>query len=126
MKKWTEVEVLTIGVFVGAIAFVLLPFLANPYALAAIAFLFGLGVGCSNPLSMSLLYLLTPPSRVAESVGLLRTMYNVTQLVVPIVFGSVGAAFGFSTVFFSNATMLVAGGVLMRKTPLSGADRRPK
>jgi len=126
MRKRTEAEILTYSVFIAAFAFVLLPFVANPYALAAIAFLLGLAVGCANPLSMSLIYVLTPPGRVAESLGLLRTAYNITNLVVPVVFGSVGAAFGFSTVFLSNASMLVAGGLLMRKTRLPVADLRPK
>ena len=126
LKKWSEAEILASAVFVAAGAFVLLPFVANPYALAAIAFLLGLGVGCANPLSMSLIYVLTPPGRVAESLGLLRTAYNLAQWVVPVVFSGVGAAFGFSTVFLSNASMLVAGGVLMRKTRVPGADARSK
>ena len=126
MKKRTEAEILTYAVFVAAFAFVLLPFVANPYALAAIAFLLGLGVGCANPLSMSLVYVLTPPGRVAESLGLLKTVYNVSHVVIPLVFGSVGAAFGFSTVFLSNAAMLVAGGYLMRNIRLPAADPRPK
>ena len=75
---------------------------------------------------MSLIYVLTPPGRVAESLGVLRTAYNITNLLVPVVFGSVGAAFGFSTVFLSNAAMLGAGGFLMRKTRLPVADLLPK
>ena len=126
MKKWTEAGILTTAVFVSAVTFVLLPFVANPYALAAIAFLLGLGVGCANPLSMSLIYVLTPPGRVAESLGLLRTAYNLVQWVVPVVFSGVGAAFGFSTVFLSSAAMLFGSGFLMRKTSLPIADPRPK
>ena len=118
MKKLTEDQILAGAVFFAAFAFTLLPFVSNPYALCAIAFVLGLGVGCSNPLSMSLLYLLTPQGRVAESVGLLRTAYNLTQIVVPIVFGSVGAACGYPTVFLSNAALLAAGGLLMRKHSL--------
>ena len=126
LLRWrSEVQILIYSVFVAAGAFLLLPFVTNPYALAAIAFLLGLGVGCANPLSMSLMYVLTPSGRVAESLGLLKTVYNVVHLVVPIVFGSVGAAFGFSAVFLSNSAMLVAGGVLMRKSRLSIAERRP-
>ncbi len=121
MKKWTEAGILTTAVFVSAVTFVLLPFVANPYALAAIAFLLGLGVGCANPLSMSLIYVLTPPGRVAESLGLLRTAYNLVQWVVPVVFSGVGAAFGFSTVFLSSAAMLFGSGFLMRKTSLPAA-----
>ena len=126
MRKRTEAQILTYAIFTTAFAFVLLPFVANPYALAAIAFLLGLGAGCANPLSMSLLYLLTPPGRVAESLGLLKTVYNFSHVVIPLVFGSVGATFGFSTVFLSNATMLFAGGLLIRKPHFPTANPGPK
>lgn len=126
LKRWAEAKVLAGAVFVAAFAFALLPFVKNPYALAVIAFVLGLGTGCGNPLQMSLLYLLTPRGRNAESVGLLRTAYNVSQLTVPIVFGMVGSAFGFSTVFLSNAVMLTAGGMLMRNTRITRADSDPK
>jgi len=35
--------------------------------------------------------------------------------VVPILFGSVGAMFGVTTVFLSNATILAVSGMLMKK-----------
>jgi hypothetical protein len=42
------------------------------------------------------------------------TVRNGTHVVVPIIFGSVGAAFGVTTVFISNAVILLTSGVLMR------------
>jgi len=116
VKVRTEAQILTYAVFIAAFAFVLLPFVTNAYVLAAIAFLLGLGVGCANPMSMSLVYVLTPHGRVAESMGLRKTVNNVTHLIVPVVFGTVGSAFGYSTVFLSNSVMLVTGGFLMRKS----------
>jgi predicted MFS family arabinose efflux permease len=115
MKKLNEVQMLTFAIFVAAFAYMLLPFFANAYALAAIAFLLGLGVGSAQPMSMSLLYVLTPAGRIAESIGLNKTVRNATQIVIPIFFGSVGTAFGFTTVFLSNSAVLVSGGVLLRK-----------
>ena len=123
LKRWTEAQVLTYSVFVAAFSFVLLPFVTNPYTLAAIAFLLGLGVGCAHPMSMSLVYVLTPHGRVAESLGLHKTVNNITHLVVPILFGTVGTAFGFTTVFFTNAALLVGGGVLMRNARLPGSKQ---
>jgi MFS-type transporter involved in bile tolerance (Atg22 family) len=66
-------------------------------------------------MTMSLLYALAPANRLAEAFGLHKTVRNATHLVVPLVFGSVGAAFGFATVFFSNSALLTAGGALMRR-----------
>src|SRR5215210_8051216 len=45
-RRYTEAQVLTGGIFVAAVAFAIFPAFASPYALAAVAFLLGLGVGC--------------------------------------------------------------------------------
>ncbi len=126
LKRLTEVEILTSAIFTAAFAFVLLPFFVNPYALAAIAFLLGLGIGCGQPISMSLIYVLTPQGRIAESTGLRKTVNQTTHIVVPLIFGGVGAAFGFVTVFISNSVMLAASGFLMRKARLPNNDLRSK
>ena len=126
VRKLTEARILISSVFVAALAFTLLPFFVNPYALAAIAFLLGLGVGCAQPMTMSLLYVLTPAGRIAESFGLQKTVRNATHLVVPIVFGSVGAAFGFTTVFISNSAILAASGLLLRNAGIPDSDLRRK
>ena len=114
-KKASEAQILGGAIFTAAFAFLLFPFFANPYALGAIAFVLGLGVGCAQPMTMSLLYVLAPANRLAEAFGLHKTLRNATHLVVPLVFGSVGTAFGFGAVFFSNSALLAAGGLLMRK-----------
>lgn len=122
VKQMTEARILTSAVFIAALAFSLLPLVDNPFSLAAIAFLLGLGVGCAQPMTMSLLYLLTPAGRIAESFGLQKTVRNATHLVVPLFFGSLGAAFGVTTVFLSNSAILVASGLLMRKARIPGSD----
>jgi MFS family permease len=101
-KRYTEAQVLTAGIFVAAFAFVL-----------------GLGVGCGQPMSMSLIYALAPAGRQAEAAGLRVTANNVTHLIIPILFGSLGTAFGYAPVFLTNSAMLVAGGFLMRKAKIS-------
>ncbi|MFN7086234.1 MAG: MFS transporter [Burkholderiales bacterium] len=115
VKRSGEAEILTRAIFVAACAFILFPFFQNAYALAAIAFLLGLGVGCGQPMSMSLIYALSPAGRVAESAGLRVTVNNFTHLVIPLVFGSVGTAFGYLPVFVANSAMLAAGGFVMRR-----------
>lgn len=122
VKRLTEPVILVSAMFIAALAFTLLPFFGNPYALGAIAFLLGLGVGCAQPMTMSLLYLFTPTGRIAESFGVQKTVRNGTHLVVPIVFGSVGAAFGVTAVFLSNAAILLASGFLMRKADIPASD----
>jgi MFS family permease len=122
VSKLGEAAILICSIFISAAAFTLLPFFVSPYALAAITFLLGLGVGCAQPMTMSLLYVLTPAGRIAESFGLQKTVRNATHLVVPIVFGSVGAAFGVMTVFISNSVILVASGFWLRKADIPDSD----
>jgi MFS family permease len=115
IKKSREAEILAYSIFVAAFAFALFPFFQNAYALAAISFLLGLGCGCGQPLSMSLIYALSPRGRVSESTGLRVTVNNFAHLMIPLFFGSLGMAFGYFPVFVSNSAMLVAGGFLMRR-----------
>lgn len=123
IKKSREPEIFTYAIFVAAVAFMLFPFFRDAYALAAIAFLLGLGCGCGQPLSLSLIYALSPRERVSESTGLRVTVNNFAHLMIPLLFGSIGTVFGYFPVFISNAAMLVAGGLLMRRsiTPDPGA-----
>jgi predicted MFS family arabinose efflux permease len=115
VKRLKEATILIAAMFIAAVAYTLLPFFSSAYALGTIAFLLGLGVGCAQPMTMSLLYVLTPPGRIAESFGLQKTVRNATHLVVPILFGSLGAAFGVTAVFLSNSAILGVSGLLMRK-----------
>jgi MFS family permease len=116
MKRVAEHTILKTAIFVAAFAYLLLPFFANAYVLSAIAFLLGLGVGSAQPMIMSLLYGLTPHGRVAEAIGIYKTLRGITQVVIPVLFGSVGAAFGYRAVFLSNATVLAFGGWLQMRT----------
>lgn len=118
-RRRSEAQILTYAIFVAAFAFVLFPMFQNAYALAAVAFLLGIGVGCGQPMSMSLIYSLAPPGRASECAGLRVTVNNFAHLVIPLLFGSIGTAFGYAPVFVSNSAMLVAGGMLMRKAGLS-------
>lgn len=118
-SRYTEAQIMTAGIFVSAVAFVLFPIFANPYVLGLVAFLLGLGVGCGQPMSMSLIYGLAPPGRAAECAGLRVTVNNLMHLLIPVFFGSLGTAFGYSLVFFTNSALLVGGGALMRRAPLT-------
>jgi MFS family permease len=124
VSRLTEARILLCAVFVATAAFVLLPFFSNPYALAAIAFLLGLGVGSTAPMTMSLIYFLAPPNRMAEAMGVHKALRNATQLAVPVVFGSVGAALGYSAVFLSNAAVLAVSGFFLRKVGLAVTNKR--
>ena len=127
VRRLSEWNVLTYAIFVAAIAFVLFPFFRDAFSLAATSFLLGLGLGCGQPISMSLIYMLSPRGRAAESAGLRVMVNNFGHLVMPLIFGSLGAALGFFPVFISNSVLLIAGGALMRRSSArdSGYQQSP-
>ena len=116
VKKLSEATVLIAAIFVAALAYALLPFFTNAIPLAMIAFVLGLGVGSAQPMLMSLIYVMAPAGRTAEAIGLYKTLRSVTHVVIPVFFGSVGTAFGFKTVFLSNAAILTFGGWLQNSS----------
>ena len=118
----SEWEVLTYAIFEAAVAFVFFPFFRDAFSLAAIAFLLGLGIGCGQPMSMSLIYSLSPHGRAAESAGLRVMVNNFAHMVMPLFFGSLGSVLGFYPVFLSNSVMLAAAGTLMRRSSAKDAS----
>lgn len=116
VKRSSEAQILIYAIFVAAGAFTLFPLFASPVALCAVAFLLGLGVGCGQPMSMSLIYSLAPQGRAAEAAGVRVTVNNFTHLVIPLAFGSLGTAFGYAPVWLANSVLLSIGGWLVRRT----------
>lgn len=105
----TEFEILLYAIGFSGAALLLFPLFRDPYLLAAASFILGLGCGVGQPMSMSLIYSLSPPGRASEGAGL-RVMFNhFTHLVVPLAFGGIGSAFGFAPVFVSCSALLLGG-----------------
>ena len=108
-RRWSEFEILLYAIGFAGLVFVLFPFLQNPFLLAAASFLLGLGCGVGQPMSMSLIYSLSPAGRASEGAGLRVTFNHFTHLVVPIAFGGIGTVFGFAPVFLSCSAVLIGG-----------------
>jgi hypothetical protein len=77
--------------------------------LAAIAFILGLGLGATQPSTMSLIYATAPAGRAAEAVGLRSVVLNASSTVLPLAFGGV-ASIGMMPVFWSMAGLVAGGG----------------
>jgi MFS family permease len=111
VKRGSELRILNWALYVASAAYFLFPFFANPWALAAISFLLGLGIGTGQPLTMNLIYNLAPQDRTSEAAGVRVTVNHVIHVTVPLLFGAVGAAFGFLPVFVANGLLLLTGGI---------------
>jgi MFS family permease len=114
VKRLGEEEVLRLAIFTAAVTYSMVPFVNNSALLMAVAFALGLGTGCGQPLSLTLIYSRAPERRSGEALGLRMTINNFTHMITPLVFGAVGSAFGMAPVFLLNSCMLVFGGILTR------------
>jgi MFS family permease len=112
VKRFTEEGVLTGSLALASVSYFAFPIFHEPIILAMLAFMMGLGLGCGQPLTITLSYNYSPPGRAGEALGLRLTVNKFTQIVVPVVFGSLGAGFGLYPVFWSCATMLATGSAL--------------
>jgi MFS family permease len=80
----------------------------------------GLGLGCGAPLSLVLAYNRAPSGRSGEAMGLRQTVNKGTEVLVPIIFGTLSTALGMLPVFWLDAVMLGVGGWLMHREARGG------
>jgi MFS family permease len=109
-KRFGEMQVLNWSLAISGLTFFLFPVFENPVVLASISFLLGLGLGCGQPLSIILTYNHSPPGRSGEALGLRLFVNKLTQIMVPVIFGSLGSAFGIVPIFWTNGLLLMWGG----------------
>lgn len=114
-------RLLAAALLVGALAYVLFPLFTQMPVLAGIAFVLGLGLGLGQPLTIMLTYDRSPPGRSGEALGMRLTVNKVTQIAIPLLFGSLGTAFGVLPVFLANAAFLAGCGVLGLKSAAARA-----
>ena len=113
--RFTEWQVLTGAMFLAGATYLLFPFAGNVWQLTCLSFTLGLGLGAAQPMVMALMHHIAPEGRAGEALGLRTTLMNSSQVALPLVFGAVGAALGMTTVFWSVAMCLGAGGYFTRK-----------
>ena len=106
IKAWLLIAA---ALAVSGTAYLLFPFVAHVPGLMALSFLLGLGLGCAQPVIMSLLYEASPPGRQGEAVGVRTLMLNASHTFIPLATGALSAALGMAPVF-----VLLDAGLLAR------------
>jgi predicted MFS family arabinose efflux permease len=120
-----EEGLLAYAFYLAAIGFMLVPFFKSPIALAVVAFTFGLGMGCGQPITTMLLFSRSPSGRSGETFGLRQTTNNVVRVTAPTLFGFIASAFGLFPVFCISALLMGAGGLITRPAA-ARPDHRPR
>jgi MFS family permease len=109
-----EEKVLALSFYVTATGFALVPFFENVVMLSLVSFLFGLGMGCGQPITTMLIFSRSTPGRSGETLGLRQSVNNAMRVSGPTLFGFVATAFGLPPVFWISALMMGSGGLLSR------------
>ncbi len=112
LKFWSVEKLLAMSFFVGAASLMLVPLFHNAWVLALTSFMFGMGMGCCQPITMMLTFSGSAEGRSGEALGLRLTVNHLTRVVCPVIFGVVGSLFGLFAVFWGNAALLGTGGFI--------------
>jgi MFS family permease len=100
---------------VAGCAYLLFPFVHSVPLLMALSFVLGLGLGCSQPVIMALLYEASPRGRQGEAVGIRTTMLNGSHTFIPLVSGAISGALGMAPVFALISLALLGGAWFARQ-----------
>ena len=114
INRLGEGRVLVFAFSIGAASFLLVPFFKSAVVLGMLSFAFGLGMGCGQPITMMMTFSNSAEGRSGEALGLRTTVNNLTKVVIPVLFGAVGSAFGIFPVFWGIALMLASGGAFTK------------
>jgi MFS family permease len=96
-------------------AYLVFPLVAKVPLLMVLSFVLGIGLGCAQPVMMSILYEASPPGRQGEAVGLRTMLLNGSHTLIPLASGALSAAAGMAPVFWLVAALLLSGAWFARR-----------
>ena len=114
VRKSSEEWALFGSLGLAAAISLLFPFVADVYLLVGISFVLGLGLGCCSPLSLIITYNRAPDGRSGEAMGMRQTVNKFIQVLLPVIVGTLGSAFGVGPAFWMNALLLASGAYIMK------------
>jgi MFS family permease len=109
MERLTEWKVVVGAMLISSLIFGVYPFLPNPWTMTLVSMLLGFTLGSVQPMIMSALHRITPDARQGETLALRLMVINASSVLMPMLFGAGGAAFGVSLVFWSVSAWVGLG-----------------
>jgi len=105
----SEWRAILFALLVAGAVYAVYPAFSSLESLLALSFVLGLGLGVSQPMTLSILACSAPANRLGEASGLRVMLVNGTQTVLPTAFGALGGAFGIAALFWGMAALLGVG-----------------
>ena len=106
LREWI---VVTLAMLMTAMVFVVYPFMQSALTMGVCSVLLGLALGSVQPMIMSTLHQITPEARHGEALGLRLMAINGSSVLMPLLFGTVGAVVGVSVVFWAVGLAVGSG-----------------
>jgi MFS family permease len=97
IREWA---LLSVAMLVTAVLFGLYPLMPTALAMGVCSVVLGAAMGMVQPMVMSTLHQITPEARHGEALGLRLMTINASSVVMPLLFGTLGAAIGVASVFW--------------------------
>jgi predicted MFS family arabinose efflux permease len=107
LREWA---VITAAMTATAALYGIYPLMQSALGMGVCSILLGLALGSVQPMVMSSLHQITPPHRQGEALGLRLMSINMSSILMPMLFGTVGAAIGVASVFWTVGAT-AAGGI---------------
>ena len=114
-RHFSEWKIIRLALLVGALAYLVYPFVSQFWLMCALAFVLGLALGSAQPNVMNILHTVSPSGRAGEALGLRSAVLNTSQVVWPLTFGVVGTALGMLPIFLSMAGAMGVANYYSRK-----------
>ena len=99
-ERLQEWGVVMAAMLITAVLFAIYPLLPTAWAMGACSVLLGFALGSVQPMIMSMLHQITPPQRHGEALGLRLMTINASSVLMPMLFGSMGAVIGVAGLFW--------------------------
>lgn len=106
LREWA---VITVAMVLTAMLFAVYPLMPTALSMGVCSVFLGFTLGCVQPMIMSTLHQITPEHRHGEALGLRLMAINGSSVLMPMLFGAVGAAVGVSVLFWVTGAMVGAG-----------------
>lgn len=108
-RRYREWQVLAGALTAATLCYLLLPFMQQPWTMAAAAAALGLALGSGQPNVLALLHGAAPPGRGAEAIAIRASIGNLSAVALPLAFGAAGAALGLFAVFWGLGAVIACG-----------------
>lgn len=121
LREWV---LLTAAMAVGGTLFLLYPLARTPLAMGLCSALLGATLSTAQPMVMSMLHHITPRHRLGEALAMRLITVNLSGVLMPVLFGTVGGLLGASGVFWVMGAVVGAGsrlGYSLRRIGAGGA-----